>query len=91
VDGVSDEQSRDFVILPSSELGQLIERAVIKALKVANDNHLVDRQEIAQRLGVSPSQVDRLRKQGLPVVMVGENVRFQPAKVIAWLKESGAA
>lgn len=81
----------DFVVLPSSELGLLIEKAVLKALKAANDNQLVDKQDLAKQLGVSASHIDHLRKRGMPVVKVGAMVRFEPAKVVAWLRDSGAA
>lgn len=53
---------------------------------------LVDRQELARLLGCSPTHVDHLRKRGLPTVPVGQYlVRFEPAKVVEWLREHGAA
>jgi phage terminase Nu1 subunit (DNA packaging protein) len=76
------------MMLSSEALEALVERAVEKV--VASAPRLVDRHGIAELLSVSASQVDALRKKGMPTVMVGQNVRFEPAAVVAWLKGSGS-
>ena len=72
-----------------------LEALVIQAVRAAQGNGpppLVDRQEMARLLGCSPAHIDHLRKRGLPTVPVGQYlVRFEPAKVVAWLSEHGAA
>lgn len=79
-----------FVMLPVDEVEKLVESAVKKAL--AASSLLVDKQELAQRLGCSASHVDALRKRGLPTVHVSPKVvRFEPAKVVAWLAEQKPA
>lgn len=73
--------------------GQLRE-LVREAARLANapEPLLVSRTGLAERLGCSPSHIDGLRKRGLPTVMVGEAVRFEPPVVLAWLrKNSGDA
>jgi hypothetical protein len=42
---------------------------------------------MAQLLSCSPTHIDHLRKRGLPSVAVGKVVRFEPAKVLDWLRE----
>lgn len=75
-----------------AELEKLVNRAVGEALRLRGAlDALVGKQDLARQIGVSASQIDRLRKLGLPSVKVGESVRFEPAKVIAWLKESESA
>lgn len=51
---------------------------------------LVDKQGMAARLMCSASHIDLMRKRGLPTVLVGQAVRFEPAAVIAWLREHSA-
>lgn len=81
------DRPQEFVMLTREQLEELLR-------KVVNDNRLpvlVDKQQLAQQLGCSPAQVDLLRKKGLPTVKVGALARFEPAKVVAWLKELGGA
>lgn len=82
-----------MVTLTRAQLETLVQRAVGAALclRGALEPALVGKQDLARQIGVSASQIDRLRKLGLPSVKVGESVRFEPAKVIAWLKESESA
>lgn len=46
---------------------------------------LLDREGLAQQLGISTGMVDKLRRQGLPTVWIGECPRFVLAEVLAWL------
>jgi len=81
-----------MVTMTRGELESLVSRAVGAALYLkSTEPLLVDKQDMARQLGVSPTHIDHLRKKGMPWVAVGQVVRFEPAKVIAWLKESGAA
>lgn len=81
------DRPKEFVMLTSEQLEELLR-------KVVNDNRLpllVDKQQLAQQLGCSPAQVDALRRKGLPTIKVGSLARFEPAKVVLWLKERGVA
>jgi hypothetical protein len=49
---------------------------------------LLDREGLAQQLGVSTGMVDKLRRQGLPTVWLGECPRFVLADVLEWLPRS---
>lgn len=53
---------------------------------------LLDRQGIASALGVSAGTVDKLRRDGLPCIMVGDSPRFETAACLEWLRarRSGA-
>jgi hypothetical protein len=46
---------------------------------------LLDREGLAQQLAISTGMVDKLRRQGLPTVWIGECPRFVLAEVLAWL------
>jgi len=47
---------------------------------------LLDRAGLARELATSPGTVDRLRREGLPEVRVGDQPRFELAAVLAWLR-----
>jgi hypothetical protein len=72
------------------ELAEMIRQACEGAMAAASAL-LVDRQGLARLLDCSPGQVDALRKRGLPTTMVGQLPRFEPARVIEWLRKDGAA
>lgn len=72
--------------LTEEELDAMIERATGRALE-RSQQLLVDKQGLAQRLCCSAGHIDVLRKRGLPTVMVGQAVRFEPPAVLAWLRE----
>jgi len=74
--------------LSRGQLAELVSKAVQVALaKGSGAPLLVDKQEMARQLSCSAAHVDNLRKRGLPVVKVGEGVRFAPAQVLAWLQK----
>lgn len=77
-----------MVTLTRGELEALVGRAVSAALYLRNtDPVLVDKQDLARQLGCSAAHIDHLRKKGLPTVPVGKVVRFEPAKVLEWLRD----
>lgn len=71
--------------LTAAQLSALVARDLVKAL--AGEPLLVDKHSIAQKVGCSATHIDSLRKRGLPVVYVGELVRFDPLAVVEWLKK----
>lgn len=73
--------------LTGGQLSALIATAVTEALGAHNVGPLlVDKQSLARKIGCSAAHIDNLRKRGLPVVYVGEAVRFEPPAVIEWLR-----
>ena len=51
---------------------------------------LVDKQVLSKLVDLCPATIDNLRKDGLPTVKVLGSVRFEPAAVLAWIKERGS-
>lgn len=74
--------------LSRAQLQDLVSNAVQAALaKGSAAPLLVDKQDLARQLSCSAAHIDNLRKRGLPTVNVGQGVRFELAKVLAWLKQ----
>ncbi|HEY3493346.1 MAG TPA: hypothetical protein VGK73_01615 [Polyangiaceae bacterium] len=73
--------------LTAKQLAAVVAAAVSDALSHQQEL-LVDKQSLARRLNCSPAHVDALRKRGLPTVLVGQAVRFEPEAVVAWLKQA---
>lgn len=69
-----------------AEFQALVGSAVQQAMLSTSAPLLVDKQDLARQLGCSPAHIDHLRKRGLPTVPVGKVVRFEPAKVLEWLR-----
>lgn len=73
------------------QLAALVSKAVQEALASGSAAPLlVDKQTLAQKLNCSAAHIDHMRKRGLPSVMLGVSVRFEPAKVLAWLNAQAA-
>ena len=50
--------------------------------------NLIDRKQLSQKLGVSPSFVSKLMaEQGLPYIKIGRAVRFDLREVMVFLNE----
>jgi len=47
---------------------------------------LLDRQRMARALDVSLPTLDRLRREGLPAVFIGDSPRFEIEAALAWLR-----
>lgn len=88
--GAADNDTAPAFTVTRGELGAIVAQAVASALGQGAPL-LVDRQGLARALGCSPGQVDALRKRGLPTTMVGQLPRFEPARVVEWLRKDGAA
>lgn len=88
--GIADD--RMAVTLTVGELRQLVTDAALAAVAGRNAAPLlVDKQDMAHQLGCSPAHIDHLRKRGMPWVPVGQVVRFEPARVLEWLREQKGA
>lgn len=47
---------------------------------------MITKKELADKLHVSVSTIDRLMVKGLPVVKIGNAVRFEYEPVVEWIK-----
>jgi hypothetical protein len=52
---------------------------------------LLDREALALSLGCSSSLVDKLRRQGMPHLRLGDSPRFELDRCLEWLRKDGAA
>lgn len=52
---------------------------------VVSTPNLIDKPSVAKMLGCSVRQVDYLRKESLPFIMVGSLVRFDVQQVRKWI------
>jgi hypothetical protein len=78
------------VTMTRREFGTLLRRAVQEE-RAHSGPVLMDKQGMAQHLGCSPAHIDHLRKKGLPSVSIGKVIRFEPDKVIEWLRSQSKA
>lgn len=81
------------VVVGAVELQAMIRQAVDAALaehsEAAQAPLLVSRQEMARALGVGVDTLDKLRREGMPEILVGDMPRFHSATVLAWLQSRG--
>jgi hypothetical protein len=81
-----------LVTLTVSELEQIIDRRIGAALAEhvsADVPRLLDRAGLARVLGCSLPVIDRLRKNGMPKLKIGNVDRFEIDRVLAWLRSRG--
>lgn len=57
----------------------------------AEPESLIDRETCAARLSISPKQLDRLCKKGLPFHRVGDLRRFEWTEVLRWTRAQATA
>jgi hypothetical protein len=82
------------VVMTPEAVSALVKTAVSEALTEQREDvcpALLDRNGLAQALGCSPSQVDRLRRGGLPFIRLGDVPRFELARCLEWLRQRGDA
>lgn len=56
-------------------------------LSVAFENRLLNKKEIAERLGVSVRTISDLQNEGLPIVRLRKRILFDYKEVLIWAKE----
>jgi len=57
----------------------------VTPMVVPGVERLVTREELAAIMGVHPATVDRLRRDGMPSVVIGRRARrFRPSVALAW-------
>lgn len=84
--------SAGLVVISPEALAELVKEAVISALAEFEEGRspapaLVGPSELATLLDTSRSMVHRLRTEGMPSVRVGDVHKYEPAAVMAWLRE----
>jgi hypothetical protein len=78
-----------LVLLTGEQLAALVKTAVCEALAELRDEPtpaLLDRTGIARALGIGLTTVDRLRRDGLPCVLIGDSPRFEVNACVEWLR-----
>ncbi len=78
----------------TDELVQAIADAVLKRLEPIFSNtangaaqQVKSRRDMAEHIGCSESTLDRMRADGMPSLMVGNNRVFVVEEVLAWMRE----
>lgn len=88
--GIDTASAPAVIVVTREELAELIRGAVGDALADQREDAaptlLLDRAGIARALGVATSTVDRLRREGLPSVMIGDSPRFIAQSCLEWLR-----
>lgn len=77
------------VITPEA-LAVLVKAAVSEAFIEQQADRapaLLDRIGAARALGVGTSTIDRLRREGLPCILIGDSPRFEASACIDWLRQ----
>ncbi|HEU4581705.1 MAG TPA: hypothetical protein VFS67_25795 [Polyangiaceae bacterium] len=80
------------VSLTLGELRELVREVALEAVAEAAGSPrpaLLDRNGLAQALGVGTSTVDRFRREGMPALWAGDSPRFELADCLAWLRGRG--
>ena len=79
-----------LVVMPAEQLAAMLKAAVTEAFAEQREDvapALLDRNGLAQALGCSPSQIDRLRRAGMPFVRLGDVPRFELGRCLEWLRQ----
>jgi len=81
--------STKLAVVDAEELAAIVRMAVAEELAERLPQQapaLVDRRGLAAELGCGVDTVDKLRREGLPTIMLGDSPRFQLAAAVEWLK-----
>jgi len=84
---------RLLVTLTVGEQRDLVRDAAWETVAEASDDPppaLLDRAGIAWALGVGTATVDRMRREGCPIIRIGDSPRFELADCLTWLRTRGA-
>ena len=80
-----------IVVLTGEQLRAFVNDAIREAMARAaafNDHDILDMEQTAKLLGVSPQTVKRMTKKGLPTLRkVGNMWRFSRRAVLAWAEK----
>jgi hypothetical protein len=85
---VANDAPQGLVVMSAAELLVLIRDAVGEAPKEpGREPRLLDRAGLAERLACSPGHVDRMRRDGMPCLYVGDSPRFVFDDCVRWIAE----
>lgn len=78
-----------LVLVPLADLLDAIRDAVGEANTGAREpgSRLNDRVELAERMSCSPATVDKMRRDGMPCLYVGDSPRFVFEDCVRWMGE----
>ena len=83
------------VVLTESELKEVIRLTALAVtadlrndLQAAQHPELMNRQQLAEYLGIDGSTVNRFMNKGMPVERLGTTPRFRKADIDRWLKSN---
>lgn len=83
-------EPNQLVVVSVDALKSLVKAAVTEALAEHQSGdsapELLGRTDAARSLGVSTSMLDRLRKEGMPCVRLGDSPRFRISDCVTWLQ-----
>lgn len=85
------------IIVQGATLDELVERVAERVVELTPASApsarpaLLDRRGLAAALGCGLDTIDKLRREGLPTLVVGEAPRFELAAVLSWLRSRGQA
>ena len=84
------DDERLAVTLTVGELRRLVTDAALDAVadRAPTGPALLDRVGLARALDISPATVDRLRRQGCPMIRIGDSPRFELTACLEWLRRS---
>lgn len=78
------------VVMDPDELKLLVKEVICEALDDAGRSVdapvLLAREQLASALQISLGTLAKLRREGLPVLQVGDSPRFDLQEVLAWLR-----
>jgi hypothetical protein len=82
------------VVVQADDLDRRIRTAIADVLAEHSAERptvplLVGQAEMARLLDVSRATLHRLREQGCPCVQVGDVFKYEPERVLAWLRTRG--
>lgn len=80
------------IVTTAEQMALIVREAVAEALEAlgpaVGNRKLLNRVELARALTCSPTQVDKLRRAGLPHLRVGDSPRFDIDECIQWLRDN---
>jgi len=85
------DPARLVVTLTLGELTELVREAALEAAADLAEPApaLLDRAGLARTLDVGITTVDRLRREGMPALWLGDSPRFEVAACLEWLRTRG--
>lgn len=79
------------IVVTPEQLAELLRGTIETALAEQRPEAapvLLDRAGVAQRLSIGTTTVDRLRREGMPCVFIGDSPRFDLAECVDWIRQT---